>query len=660
MSTYGAPSDQVERVDQTLLKSREPRILLNQGKFHIRIGLTLTTPLHRWIARALVLLAFVACTAAQAGFMPAYTVMRAVDDFDLQLDGSYRQYYEWAYRIDTPQGISDLGELRLSYNEKLEDLEVLEAYTLQPDGTRVDVPADKIRKQDGDGGQEYSDSKAMVVIYPKVEVGSRLFIRARSHQHTPLFPGHFLMSRHFSPHFVFEDTEIRISTQAGVKLQIDTNGVSGGQVEPLPEDAPGTMRYRFTFKQAQAYPYESGQANLSDFAPYLAVSTFANYADFAQAYQVRAKPMAAVTPAIEKLAKELTANAKDERDKVRKLFNWVSQNIRYVAVYVGEGGFVPHAAQSTLDNRYGDCKDHVTLLEALLEAVGIESTTALVNSGGAYQLPKLAVSTPFDHAITYLPSLDLYLDSTSRFSPMGTLPHGDKGKPTLLTASGTIGQTPVNSWKSDYNRSRVQMRMRKDGSFVGKSTTVMRGIEEVNSRGNQFANQNDDQTPWINGLLASHQETGTGRIWPTEPTNLDTPWAVEAEFQLDPLVNVPGPSAMTIPYGLAPGRLHAMASHKAIEAPRYPQRCSSAELRETTTLKFPTNMKITRIPSNVQGSFGSYHYQSRYTLKGHTLLVDRLYRAKRTSTLCETSVNHDWNRFREVLQRDLRGQVFFK
>jgi hypothetical protein len=62
----------------------------------------------------------------------------------------------------------------------------------------------------------------------------------------------------------------------------------------------------------------------------------------------------------------------------------------------------------------------------------------------------------------------------------------------------------------------------------------------------------------------------------------------------------------------------------------------------------------------VQGSFGSYHYQSRYTLKGHTLLVDRLYRAKRTSTLCETSVNRDWNRFREVLQRDLRGQVFFK
>ena len=86
--------------------------------------------------------------------------------------------------------------------------------------------------------------------------------------------------------------------------------------------------------------------------------------------------MAAVTPAISALAKELTSGVTDDRAKVRKLYNWVSRNIRYVAVYVAEGGFVPHSAQSILDNRYGDCKDHVTLLEALLAAVGIESTTS--------------------------------------------------------------------------------------------------------------------------------------------------------------------------------------------------------------------------------------------------------------------------------------------
>ena len=624
------------------------------------MGLTLTTSINRWTARVLGLLAVLACAAAQAGFVPAFTVTRALDTYDVKLDGSYHHYFEWAYRVDTPQGIEELGEYKLTYNEKLEKVEILEAYTLQADGTRIDVPADKIRKQDGDGGQEYSDNKALVVIYSKVEVGSTVYIRARTHQHTPIFPGHFVVSQFFSPHCAFDDAEMRISAEAGVKLRFDLDRTSGGQVEPLPEDAPGTTRYRFTYKQSQAYPFESGEVDLSDFAPFIAVTTFADYADFAKSYQVRAKPMAAVTPAIEKLARELTANAKDERDRVRKLFNWVSQNIRYVAVYVGDGGFVPHSAQSTLDNRYGDCKDHVTLLEALLQAVGIDSTTALVNSGDAYRLPKLPVSTPFNHAITYIPSLDLYLDSTSRFSPMGTLPDGDMAKPTLLTASGTIGKTPMNSWKNDYTRSRVQMRMRKDGSFVGKSISVMGGVEEIASRGSQFANQNKDQTPWINRLLARNQETGTGRILPTDPTNLDTSWAVESEFQLDPLVNVPGPSAMTIPYGLAPGKLHSMASYKAIETRRFPQGCSSLEFRETTTLRFPSHLKITRIPSNVKVSVGNYHYRSRYVLKGRTLLVDRLHWSERQDPFCEPTVNRDWNRFREVLQRDLRGQVFFK
>ena len=49
----------------------------------------------------------------------------------------------------------------------------------------------------------------------------------------------------------------------------------------------------------------------------------------------------------------------------------------------------------------------------------------------------------------------------------------------------------------------------------------------------------------------------------TEPMDLDRPWKVEAEFTLDPLANIPGPSAMTIPVGVAPGRIKALAGGKS-------------------------------------------------------------------------------------------------
>jgi transglutaminase-like putative cysteine protease len=84
-----------------------------------------------------------------------------------------------------------------------------------------------------------------------------------------------------------------------------------------------------------------------------------------------------------------------------------------VSISLGSGGLVPYDAQTTLDNRYGDCKDYVALLEALLDAKGIESSPDLINLGDAYPLPKLAVLSPVNPVITYIPSPDLYLDATA-------------------------------------------------------------------------------------------------------------------------------------------------------------------------------------------------------------------------------------------------------
>ena len=51
---------------------------------------------------------------------------------------------------------------------------------------------------------------------------------------------------------------------------------------------------------------------------------------------------------------------------MQRLYHWVSRNIRYVALNIDVGGFVPRPAQAVLEHRYGDCKDHVVLLEAAL------------------------------------------------------------------------------------------------------------------------------------------------------------------------------------------------------------------------------------------------------------------------------------------------------
>jgi hypothetical protein len=65
-------------------------------------------------------------------------------------------------RAETRKGAEGLGDFKITFNETLETLEIEAAYTLLPDGTRIDVPPEKIRKQDAYAGTEYSDSKQMV------------------------------------------------------------------------------------------------------------------------------------------------------------------------------------------------------------------------------------------------------------------------------------------------------------------------------------------------------------------------------------------------------------------------------------------------------------------------------------------------------------------
>jgi transglutaminase-like putative cysteine protease len=589
-------------------------------------------------------------------------VVKSNSKFVINRDASYTQYLEEQTRVDTPQGVRMLGERKISYNSTLEDVEVLEAYTIQPDGTRIAVPLDKIRTQDDveEDGAIYSDSKSKVIIYPKLEVGSQVYYRAKSVLHTPQFPGHFFTWEHYSPHVRYESVNVELTHDVGIEVGVSSKGMQGGKLEA--SSLPNTVSYKFTFSQDKVYPGEESRADLADFAPNFSASTFKTYADVGKAYQVRAKDMAKVTPAIQTLANDLIqkANAQTTLDKVKVLHHWVAQNIRYLGIYVGAGGYVPHDAQSILDNRYGDCKDHVVILEALLAAVGIDSSPALINSSAAYLLPQLPTPGIFDHVITYVPSLNVFLDSTSRFAPVGTLPNGDLDKPVVIAATGALGRTPMTHPSKDRTESRIQMKLTRNGSIEGKSQAKMYGVFEVASRASQFNYQNKDQANVVNGLLSRFQETGWGEIEKTDPTNFDKAWQVNSVFELDPVVNVPGPSALAIPIGLAPGRLKNLADIVLPKDRKFPTYCVSTQHEEWIELAFPKGMKITRVPNGVSFANGPLKYQSTYELEGQLLKIKRKYVSERKQSICGAENDKWFSEFTQVLRRDLRQQVFFE
>ena len=142
-----------------------------------------------------------------------------------------------------------MGTQRVPYSSSRETIESIEAWIIQPDGTKIIVPPESIRTQDedtGDGSSKFSDTKYKVIIFPQVHVGSRLYWKYESFVHTPLFAGQFFQDCTLSPLVRMDHWEVNITLPAGKLLYVEKRGVDGG-LESRTADGD---HYRFTYQQS--------------------------------------------------------------------------------------------------------------------------------------------------------------------------------------------------------------------------------------------------------------------------------------------------------------------------------------------------------------------------------------------------------------------------
>jgi len=596
---------------------------------------------------------------ANAEYTPPISVGVSKETYVINADASATQTSESFIKIETQSGVDNKGKRSFSYNSKHEDVQILDAYTLQPDGKKIRVEKDAIRTT-GDslssGAPMFSETKHKVIVYPNVKIGSMLYLKMRSVQREPAFKGHYIFGQYFSPHYRYQSETFKFVVSDKLPLQFDSKGVKGGLVK----EANHKKYYEFTFNQDLALPPEDSEVDSDDFSSYLIASSFKDQIELGKAYEKGAADKVKVTNEIKDLADELTLGTTDQRRQVEALYNWVSKNIRYVAIYLGHGGVVPHSAETILKNQYGDCKDHTVILAALLKAKGIESSPALINLGENYSLPKLAVMTPHNHVINYIPSLDIYLDSTAQFSPYGTLPFEDMDKPVILTSLGKLGHTPRPKTHENIVTSDVHIRIKEDGSMVGDARGTVTGFYNNDYRASASDNQGRDDIEKVTSRLRAFGETGVGKIIETNPSDLTVPFVENSTFTLDPKSNFPGPGAMTIPVGVVISSIYSSVNKKPSDSLRFSSICYSKALIENYTLKFPSNAKIKLIPNNVDFKKGQIKYQATYQLKGDEVKVKRVFESNHKSSVCDENFHEIRKDTFQVLQRDLRSQIFYE
>ncbi|MFO0663479.1 MAG: transglutaminase domain-containing protein [Polyangiaceae bacterium] len=222
---------------------------------------------------------------------------------------------------------------------------------------------------------------------------------------------------------------------------------------------------------------------LSETVPLVVGSTFKNWDDFRKWYAEAVRGFTEPDAEVQRLAKDLTKKARTRDEKLRALFNFVADDIRYVNYVSGEW-WLPNRPQQLLARREGDCDDKALLLISLLKAVGVQAEEVLVQTrmtGMPSVLLAPGAAIPmFDHGIAFLPGArgdaGTYLDATSPQSRLGPLPSMD-GRAKALRMDGPAEIVTLPATKPDAHGFRTEWKiaLQPDGSGTLTADETHRG-----------------------------------------------------------------------------------------------------------------------------------------------------------------------------------------
>jgi cellulose synthase operon protein C len=168
---------------------------------------------------------------------------------------------------------------------------------------------------------------------------------------------------------------------------------------------------------------------------WLSVSAPGHWSDVGSWYAGLAHDRELPPDALRDTVRRLIAHATTRDDSIRAVHRWVAQDIRYVAVELGKGGYQPRLPAAVMQTGFGDCKDKATLFVAAMRTMGIDAYPVLLNAGG-YVDSALTTIKAFNHEIAAVARPGgagyQFVDLTSEFNPYGTIPYADEGEFGLL------------------------------------------------------------------------------------------------------------------------------------------------------------------------------------------------------------------------------------
>ena len=407
--------------------------------------------------------------------------------------------------------------------------------------------------------------------------------------------------------------------------------------------------------------------------------TFQNWAQMGNWYVGLTRGRRDATPEIKRKVETLTASAHSPLAKMQAIAQFMQRDVRYVEISLGIGGYQPHSAADVFQHRYGDCKDKVTLMSAMLKEAGIESYYVIINS----ERGSVAADTPaqlgaFDHVILAIKIPDevndaslietvkdaklgriLFFDPTVTFVPFGQIGGYLQDSYGLLVTpdGGELVNVPKIVDAAGTTRRGV-FRLEANGNFSADFTETHRGDAAWEQREYlKSVTKETDKIKIIEALLSEslpNYAITKASIQNLEQTNQPFRFVYSVVGQR--YAKTAGDLLLVRPRVLG---VNASGLLETKEPRKFPVIFAGPEKdSDTFEITLPTGYEVDDLPPPVDVDYGFASYHSKTESAGNVLKYTRTFEIKELSVPLDKT--DDLKKFYRIIAGDERNTAVLK
>ena len=427
-----------------------------------------------------------------------------------EADGRGTRTFRQIVQVLKPSAVERLQEQSFGYSPRHERLTINWIRVVRPNGDVVSAKPAHVQDADVPADTDdpvYSDRRVKRASLSGVAPGTIVDYSYTIVELKPAMPRDFYHWWGVSTGLQVARSRLVVDVPATLTPRILEQNLNFARVE---KTAGGRRVYTWATANLPKIKREMLAADSNGVYMSLAVAAPIAWEDVGRWYNGLARVRETASPWVAARVDSVVRGARTHDDSIRAVHKWVAQDVRYVSIDLGIGGYQPREPERVVRTGFGDCKDKATLFVAALRHLRISAYPVLLSSRGGVRR-ELPTIKQFDHAIAAVSTASGYTftDLTAGVVPYGELPLGEQGGFALIVRpDGSSEQVTLPKVPLTANHSSVRVVATLD------STGLLDGVyEEAGEGAAQYGLRNLFYNPLDSAQRANLGNAIAGRLF---------------------------------------------------------------------------------------------------------------------------------------------------